>query len=232
LFGQSGEGIRATATGMAAISNATNCIRPWMIPDKWNDADGDNTYDAPPDSYTPPGYTLADVGTPVVFHPGKPSDAISPSDYYIVDVNPSCTGGNCYRDSINSCINQEYTIDQQLETLPGDKHGPTIQGVNDLIAQDPTATWNGTAVVNDSGADGGSPRIVPIAMFSPVEFSTLDRTSGRFWLTIKNLMGFFVQSVDGDGTVHGVLVRDAGDLVSANTPPGNAAFLRTPILVR
>jgi Putative Flp pilus-assembly TadE/G-like len=233
LLGMTSQGIKATATAMTAPGNASRCLRPWMIPDKWTDADGDGQYTSPPDSYTNPGYTLADVGTTVTFKPGDPAGAISPSDYYVVDIDPNCTGGNCYRDSISQCVDVEHAIGGTLRTEPGSMVGPTKQGVDALIAEDPTATWNGTAVVNSSGDDANSPRIIPLAMFSVVEFSSLARQSGRFDLTIVNMMGFFLTGVDSGGNVTGVLVTDSGDWSGgAGSPSSNAAFLKVIALVR
>src|SRR6185369_9552218 len=50
------QNIRATASARALVSNATDCLRPWAIPDKWNGASylAGGPY-APPDVYTPPG---------------------------------------------------------------------------------------------------------------------------------------------------------------------------------
>lgn len=35
LFGQDGQDIKATATAQVAIGNATNCLKPWAVIDKW-----------------------------------------------------------------------------------------------------------------------------------------------------------------------------------------------------
>ncbi len=89
LVGLTGQGIRATATAQARVANATTCLKPWIIPDKWADnhdttAPIDSTWTAedtfetgnqqgqtwtpfnPPDVYTPPsssgpgtGFTVA-----------------------------------------------------------------------------------------------------------------------------------------------------------------------------
>jgi hypothetical protein len=219
---------------MAAAANASNCFRPWMVPDKFTDADGNGTYNSPPDSYTAPGYTLADVGTELVLKEGKPQDAIAPSDFYAVDLDPSSPGAATYGNDIRSCVNITYLIGQTLQTEPGDMTGPTKNATGDLINQDPTASWNGTMVVNSNGADMTSPRIVPLALFSPVEFSNLNRNTGRFNLTIANMMGFFVEGVDNSGTVTGRIVSDVGLFTGSSTPTpaGPADFLRVPLLVR
>ena len=40
-----------------------------------------------------------------------------------------------------------------------------------------------------------SPRIVPIAMFSPAEYASMGYPSGRFDLHVVNILGFFVQAI-------------------------------------
>ena len=40
-----------------------------------------------------------------------------------------------------------------------------------------------------------SPRIVPIAMFSPAEYASMGYPSGRFDLHVVNILGFFVQDI-------------------------------------
>ena len=38
LLNISSQGVRATATAVAAAANkSSNCMRPWMIPDKWTE---------------------------------------------------------------------------------------------------------------------------------------------------------------------------------------------------
>jgi hypothetical protein len=51
------QNVRATATARVLVSNATNCLRPWAIPDKWNGASylADAPYAPPGDVYTAPG---------------------------------------------------------------------------------------------------------------------------------------------------------------------------------
>jgi Flp pilus assembly protein TadG len=244
VFGVTTQGVRATASAVVDVANASKCLRPWMIEDKFSGPDWPTgTYANPPDSYTAPspsgpgtGYTIADIGTVVTLKEGSPSGTLSPSFYYEVTIDPSCKGGNCYRTAIQSCVDVTHVIGQTLQTLPGNRQGPTNQGVTNLINQDKTATWDPSkkAVVNSCapGCAPVSPRIVPIAMFSPAEFVSLNRSSGTFNLTIVNLMGFFVQSVDNQGTVTGVLVSDAGDLISGTTVGPTSGFNVVPVLVR
>src|SRR6185503_3336037 len=78
VFGLTAHGVRATATARVAVADSSDCLKPWIIPDKWLDNNDtspenpgnmppqwsqDDTYEtvdrrgnplATPDSYTPP----------------------------------------------------------------------------------------------------------------------------------------------------------------------------------
>jgi len=107
------QGVRATATARVAVANASDCMKPWAIPDKWTDnvdTPQDNTWTLddtfetgvtqgntwtpynPPDVYQAPsatstgtGFTVAEhYGTEVRLKAGGPQDSISPGVYYPV----------------------------------------------------------------------------------------------------------------------------------------------------
>ena len=66
LFGMNQQGVRATATAQVAAGNSVQCIKPWMVVDKWDDRSGTGTntagwdqldmFDPGVDVYTKPGY--------------------------------------------------------------------------------------------------------------------------------------------------------------------------------
>ncbi|MEO5897268.1 MAG: pilus assembly protein TadG-related protein, partial [Vicinamibacterales bacterium] len=80
-FGINFQGVQATATARAVAANATNCLKPWAVADKWLDSQPGGwsqfaTYDAAAgDSYTPPsannfgnGFSARDVnGVPTYY---------------------------------------------------------------------------------------------------------------------------------------------------------------------
>ncbi|HET9832106.1 MAG TPA: pilus assembly protein TadG-related protein [Vicinamibacterales bacterium] len=240
IVGLVSQDTKATATAEAAAGNGTNCLRPWMIPDKWKENTAPATTFNGADVYTAPdpktglggtGYTVKnDYGTVVTLHPGDPKKAIAPSDFYAINLTDSA-GGNDYRTNIGTCINETEAIGDVLTVKPGNMVGPTKQGVGDLVAEDPGASWNGKKIVGSAYAV--SPRIVPIAMFSPADFMAQDRQSGVFDLKIVNMLGFFVQGVSGGGDVTGVLISLPGELVTTGGKVGpGASFLKITLLVR
>jgi len=81
LVGVKSQGVRATATARGVAANATNCLKPWVVGDKWFDtAPGgwqqSSTFDpAAGDFYTPP--TATNPGTGFTEH-----DAAGNPTYY------------------------------------------------------------------------------------------------------------------------------------------------------
>jgi len=170
LLNISSQGIKATATARSIAGNATNCMRPFAIPDKWIErrapADqyqrwqkvGNTVVQLDPyDEYDPPsansagsGYRLPDdFGTQVTLKDGNPNsnnDAITPGWFLPVDLpngNGGYTsGGSNFRAAIGTCSGHPVVIGQYLPTETGNMIGPTSQGVGDLINQDISAVWD------------------------------------------------------------------------------------------
>jgi Flp pilus assembly protein TadG len=114
-FGLANQGVRATATARVAVANASDCLKPWAIPDKWQDnhdtpqdnmwtiddtfekgvQQGQTWTDYPDaDVYTPPsssgpgtGFTVEEnLGLEVTLKYGGPQDAIAPGVFYPVRI--------------------------------------------------------------------------------------------------------------------------------------------------
>jgi hypothetical protein len=176
-----------------------------------------------------------DVGTRVRMKSGNPSQALTAGWFFPIDLplpGGPTTGGQRYRQNIASCNSLPVNIGDLLWTEPGNMIGPTNQGVSDLIAQDPGATWNGTDVVGGLYGANNSPRIVPIPIFNVDAYYFQDKTSGRFQVQVTNILGFFVEQMQGQD-VTGILLP-----YRAQFNPGGAnveetsAFLYSVVLVR
>jgi len=96
VFGLTAHGVRATATARVAVADSSDCLKPWIIPDKWLDNNDtspenpgnmppqwsqDDTYEtvdrrgnplATPDSYTPPSSSGPGTGFTVAADLGQP----------------------------------------------------------------------------------------------------------------------------------------------------------------
>ena len=181
------QGVRATATAQAAVANASDCLKPWAIPDRWidnYDETGviDNTWTMDdrfetkytkgpnkgqplpnPDQYVRPGFTLQHVGTRMTLKFGNPSGSqpIAPGNYFPVALptwDGESRGGSDYEDNIARCNGVPIAIDTEITSEPGAKIGPTAHGMEDLIALDPHATFNdATGSVQNSCAQTASP---------------------------------------------------------------------------
>ncbi len=272
LIGVTSQGVRATATALSGDANATDCIRPWAIPDRWIEMqtpgfDPTDTFDryvlngpdrgqllANPDVYSPAtstdsgtGYTLpGSFGMQITLKYGNPSSSsgITPGWFLPVSVPRSspCPGGDCYRDNIESCNGNVVAIGDYIPTETGVMVGPTSQGVEALIAQDPGATWNGTGVSGSCapGCAAFSPRIVSLPVFSPDLFQHSNSINdwsmcptGGTCVQVVNIFGFFVAGISAGGDVTGYLMRYPGILESGSpTVTDPSAFLTMVTLVQ
>jgi hypothetical protein len=238
FFGVNTVDISATATAEASPANAMTCVKPFMIPDKWTEKqtpawDPGDSYDAytskgvplaNPDVYVGAGnktgytgYTVAnDKGTPLTLRAGT-GDNINPSFYYSWKM-PGDTGGDFYRENIANCNQSVIRWGTLITQEPGDKSGPTIQGIQALIDKDPGAYWdNGCNCVKGSAYQGQSPRVFPIPLYDP-EYYANGKANGRpADFRVANFLGFFAKRVSGNSiegvitNVTGLVDKNAGD---------------------
>jgi len=212
-----------------AASAQSACARPWAIADKWIDnhdetepidhtwtpddtfetidAHGNPLSDA--DVYNPPGhpaysgFTLAaDLGRRVWLQVSDAGSA-KKGTVFAVDVGGAGGGGDAYRTAIATCDPAAPTtvhVGDVLSVLMGNLHGPTLQGVGDLITQDLNAWWNpDTNSIIASCADDVvpcapfSPRLVIVAAFDPAELERSNTSPGPLQLRVVNVLGVFVE---------------------------------------
>lgn len=282
LIGRPDQGVRATATAQVASGTSSRCIRPWAMPDLWNDIVDDDpddpaecgsfptnwcwedTWDAydqqgnamnPRDTYDPAtdGFDYDTFrGIQVRIKPGNPQQALTAGWFFPIDLpreGEPDTGGDRYRENIYSCNSLPVQAGDYIWSEPGNMIGPTRQGVDVLLGQDPGARYvNGEIVDSCAGranacfcpdADGDllpctlpvSPRLVPIPVFNVEAYSTQDRTSGRFQLQITRILGFFIDNMQGQDVI-GYLHPISGELTGGGDADDPNSFLRTVILVR
>jgi Flp pilus assembly protein TadG len=188
IFGISSQGVQATATAKVLIPNATDCLRPWAIPDTWVEGTPGSPdfqkYDAlgalltPHDDYTPPstlgpgsglrfpisnGDRLAALGSAIGFAFADirlPANPILASSIVPLEM----TGG--YDPSLAGCNGQLVAIGNQI-TVSDDVIADT--DFRALRDQDPTASWNAATNTIDMSCAPGcapiSPRLVAVAVF-------------------------------------------------------------------
>src|SRR4029453_2345648 len=172
------------------------------------------------------GINGSDYGLQITLKDGNAHNAIAPGWFFPVDVwrpgpgsGSLCTGqgagGDCYRDAIESCSPVIIGPGNTLVNEPGNKQGPTRQGVQALIDQDLGASWDTSLNNGKGGIAGGcqastvspcakSPRLVAVPVFDVDEYDA-GKASGRQDIVIVKILGFFIESVNNQGDVTGYL---------------------------
>jgi hypothetical protein len=253
LFGVKTADIVAVATAEASPANAATCVKPFMIPDRWKENQDPkfdpltSTYDRydnkgnllkNPDVYVPAGqpgytgYTIADRGTLMILRAGTGSN-ISPSMYYSWKM-PSDIGGDYYRNNISGCnttvLSFSPTKPYYMIQEPGDMSGPTNQGIDDLIAKDPGATWDTSCKCVKGSKFGVSPRVTPLPLFDPEYYATGKANGRTADFKLANVMGYFIDKRVGN-QVYGYITPLTG-IFDPNAGPAPAgAFPRAIRLV-
>jgi Flp pilus assembly protein TadG len=232
--------IVATATAQAAPAGGMTCVKPFIIPDKWTELTDppwdmnnstyehyDNHGDELPvhDVYDPRlGYSAADKGTVLILRAGGGNN-IRPT-FYFSWAMPGNTGAEWYQENIAHCntsvIERGFIATQE----PGNMMGPTIAGLQELMAQDPAAFW-----LDD--ATGGhyvstmnpSPRVFPIPLYNPEEFEKGKQTGRTADLVVANWLGFFLESIQGNEAYGRIFPITGVTSTSAPTPATPLAYV-------
>jgi hypothetical protein len=246
--------INATATAEASPANAMTCVKPFMIPDKWEETQTapwdpgdtfelyDNKGNLRPDrdvyiparncltckdnpSYT--GYATArDVGMRLTLRAGTGSN-VNPSFYFSWKM-PGDTGGNFYRDNIANCNQSLMHWYDLIIQEPGNMVGPTIQGIDDLIAKDPSAYWDTSCNCVKGSKFAVSPRVFPIPLYDPVYYEE-GKVNGRTAdFRIANFLGFFAEPPTGN-SIPGRITSVIGVIDGTGGPAPDAMF---PVSIR
>ncbi len=224
MFGVKQADVGAVAAAQVIQSGTAECIAPLMIPDWWVDSNLDGKYTAG-EYYDPvvTGYGMAyrdpgqpgfvyvatqglyygDVGRQVTLKTGSPSAAMNPGWYFPIRLGNN-TGADDYRTDLGqACPPRTLSIGDLVYSEPGAMQGPTKQAMQDRIAQDPNARWEGAKIVNSAfggGSGDGSPRILNIPLFNPTK-QIPSGTSAP--MEVHNLGSFFMESINGSGDIIG-----------------------------
>jgi Flp pilus assembly protein TadG len=244
-FGISTVDIAATATAEVAPAGAMTCVLPFTIPDRWKEVrdppfDQDDSFDMyasknvllpNPDVYIGPGkagYTgydaILDRGTRIQLKADNGSK-IAPSFYYPYAI-PVSTGASDYRESIGGCNTTRMEPNQLYDPEPGMMTGPTKQGMDDLIALDPDATWdpNNKRVISTKHP---SPRVRAIPLFDPQYYADGKLNGRNASLKFVNYLGFFIDKMDGND-IYGYITPIGGLPGTTPGPPSSMfpAYIR------
>jgi len=168
--------ISAVAAAEIGTIVGTGGLKPWAVPDfGWS------------------------VGEEVVIKSGVlGAPATNPGYFYPVNFPPlnrgtPVPGAQEYESNIVNGADSEIYINDILQVEPGNMVGPTQQGVNYLIDQDPNAYWDGSGVANSAFPGYSSPRIIKVPLYD----HNLAPDSGRNTVVIVGLAAFFVIDMRG-----------------------------------
>ena len=225
IFGVQRTDIGAVAMAEASPANAMTCVKPFAIPDRWYDVDSNRlarpdlddefsyidkngTRDPTPDQYNgdmnSDSYTgykctfanCSDRGMRITLKANNETK-MNPSFYYPWDMQGQDMGADDYRWNIGHCNVQVMGFGEIFDTKPGNMVGPTSQGMDDLIARDPTAYWNESTNEPVSQMKP-SPRVVAIPLFDPVYYAEGKQTGRKASMRFVNYLGFFIESMQGN----------------------------------
>ena len=181
----------------------------------FTDTNGNSIWD-PAEFYDPEitGYRAPDdIGIQMILRLISSAKSPRMGWYYAVRF-PPYTGSSAYMDWIVGCLDSSVivSVGDQLQLEPGNMVGPTAQGLNDLISQDPTAQWDQATNSVINSAYPVSPRIIKIVAFDP----TLGVQSlPPSYVTVSKIMVLFVEQHNGADMVlrfMGAVVSYRGDV--------------------
>lgn len=204
--------VSATSAAQVYDICGARCLKPWAIPDRWDDANDNGIYDHG-EYYDKDatGYTESiDAGIQVVLKVGEPSETIESGVFFPITFPPLDTGqgkpetgGKDYYNWIASCSPYLVNSSDRLVIEPGNMKGPTYHGMEELTARDPNAYWNDYSESVSGSAYARSPRIVLVPFFDP----RFPPTSGRNWVTVTKIGAFFIENLHANGDVIGRFVK-------------------------
>ena len=223
ILGINTSNIGAVAAAQIWPGDATTCLLPFAVPDRWMVWDetlsppdhraariGD-VYDQERGDYydeNVTGYVAQDVGESLQLTSADPNDSPQPGWYYPIALGPR--GANEYREAIASCWepSDEYELGEEVDKEPGNMVGPTRQGFRDIFDEEPMGSqeWNGAkeCPVATSAPDvcltgDTSRRVRPLVMFDPTRWDEIDQ--GRSPVPITSIAGVWLESWDGGNVV-------------------------------
>jgi hypothetical protein len=237
LLGMSTIDIAATATAEAAPAGGMTCVKPFIIPDKWQENTNppfdmsdtfdmyDNQGNALPnaDVYDPRyGYSNLDKGTQVILRAGSGNN-IAPS-FYFSWAMPGGTGGSWYRDNIANCNTTVVDLGFVATQEPGNMQGPTRQGLQDLMDQDRNAYWD---TVNNQivSTMNPSPRVFPIPLYNPYEYEEGKHNGRNATLIVSNWLGFFLEDIQGNQAIGRICPISGTYAATSPTPATPLAYV-------
>lgn len=228
LLGWDTQDLTATASASLFCSLQSKCLKPFSPPAKftWDDTcdtnskyknngklDVDSACEL--SSVKVIGYGAEDTGTEIVLKLSDSSDTVVPGHFNAVDYPPvntgtPDTGASVYRLNISGCTssnNNVVSLGDEVQVEPGNMVGPTNQGLDDLIAADPGASWDESTNSIVGSKYGSNPLQSPRVALIPFYDPSRPQVSGRNTIYVYQLGAVFIESVSKSGEVTGRFMR-------------------------
>lgn len=182
VLGRNLANITADATAAIGSLAGTGNVKPWAIPDL--------------------DFVLGD---PVVLKAGElGAPGTEPGFFYPVDFPPlnrgtPIPGAQEYEKNILNGSEDPIFVGDELLVEPGNMVGPTVQGINELIAMDPNAYYDAaTGMIMGSDFPGfTSPRVCKVPFYDPL----YPPDSGKNSVIIIRLGAFFLEGTQGRNVI-------------------------------
>lgn len=240
VLGFASANISASAAAELWPADASECVWPFALPDKWclnngvpctgaEYSDGlasgqgwesDHRYiswrypveiNGSEKYWT--GYSDEDYGRPLIIKPQSPQGSIQPGWFFPFRI-PGNQGADDYRAAIRGCEtgNRVWGVDSTLYTEPGNMVGPTQQGFQSLLNDFPDADWD-----TDCGCPVGNPehiagRTRPVVLFDPSN----PPAQGNMPFTVEGFAAVFFAGFDASGDVLAYFVELLGNKPAAS----------------
>ena len=149
-----------------------------------------------------------DKGVQVVLKADNGSK-LAPSMYQVWDAEGADRGSDDVRDSIAGCNTDVMGYGQTFVHKPGLQAGPVEQGIELLLAKDPTAYWD-TRTNSVVSPLHKSPRVVAIPLFDPYYYDEGKHVGRNASLKFVNYLGFFIEEMNGAKEVTGRITPIGG----------------------
>lgn len=257
LFGNTTDCVRPIAIPDRWVEN-----RNGIGPPGWDPLD---TYDhylpggaqipPPRDLYVPPGLPgnngtgysrgpalpynpTGDLGRQIRLRPQHDlMRALGDEQFIPIRVSPGASGPADLTRDITTCAPRIVRPADRLEVEPADVRAATLDGIGTLIAQDPSATWDGALNGGLGGISGGcmasgtctvSPRIIPAVAFDTDHFASRLPSQS---VIVERIVGLFIEGTDGYFFTARLVAYPAAPR-SSMTADAASAFVVSVALVR
>lgn len=191
------------------------CPRPWIIPDKWTELSDppNSTFDPGVDVYDS-GYTDADIGTRITFAPADRScPKVQMGTYFPIrfaavnDGGPDRSGAKWYYTWIVQSSSYGVSLGDTFRLEAGGMVKATERGITELLAMDPTASYDSTTkTISNTEYGDYTPRLVQIMFFNPAN-GLVDKQH----VVMARIARVFIEEYDARGAFTGRYMGEVPD---------------------